>query len=179
MVAGTKVQAIAVDFSQKHQPQVTESNVETKVRDWLYTFKVNMEPLPDSEAPESFFAIKARPKGSIGPVFIHRPKEYPDYLVIQTDIQLGDGEKALLSKLSETQVTEVILELQGEMARAKIGYEFRNPSEPSLQVQLIRRIPIADLSENVFMQHLEEIVHDLSLVNSTLVLSLRSKARER
>ena len=173
------MKAIATDFSRKQRPQVTEGNVEAKVLDWLHTFRVNEEPLPDSEAPGAFFAIKARPRGSIGPVVIHRPTEFPHYLVIQADIELGEEEKALLGKLSETQMTEVILELQGEMARAKIGYEFQNPSRPSLHVRLIRRIPIADLSEDLFMQRLEEIVHDLSLVNTSLILSLRRGVRQR
>jgi len=174
---GRKTLALMMDFSQKHTPQVTDANVETKVRDWLYEFNVNMESLPESEVPDAIFAIRVRPEGSIGPVIIYRRKDHPHYVGIQAGIQLGDEEKALLGKLNATQIAEVILELQGEMARAKIGYRFQNPSQPSLQVKLVRDVPITDLSENVFIEHLDEVVHDVFLVNSSLILSLRRASR--
>lgn len=167
-------------FSRRVKPQVTSDNVETKIKDWLYTFGASINKLSTSEAPDTIFAMRARPKGSGIPITIQRPRDIPHYVVIQAAITLGPEEKTLRAMLSKRQIQELDLELQAEMARAKIGYQPLKPSASLLDGLLVeRRIPITDdLTEDAFMQRFEEVQYDIAVANSTMILGLRRKVHE-
>ncbi len=167
-------------LSRRVQPQVTTENVEDKIRDWLYTFGASVDKLAASEAPGAIFAMRVKPAGAVFAIIVQRKQELPHYLFVAASIQLGPVEKELREKLNQQQITELTLELQQEMSRAKIGYNPLSPSGSLLDgLVLERRIPITDdLTEDAFMQRFTEVQHDLSIANSTLILGLGSKVSE-
>ena len=107
---------------------------------------------------------------------VTRPKDFPHYIVLQASLELGAEHQALLAKLTEDQVVELVEELRVEMSRSKIGYSIDLPLK---KVTLVRRIPITDdLTEDAFIQRIDEVQSDLMLARDTIVLGLDQLSKE-
>ncbi len=113
------------------------------------------------------------------PIRVARPKDLQHYVVIAAALELSDEHKALLAKLNDQQVRQLFEELRMEMSRCRVTYTIVNPPKLT-KVTVERRIPITDdLTEDVFMQRLEEIQHDMNLAADSIVLGLESKTHAK
>jgi len=166
--------------SEKVKPLVTEGTVQDKVEDWLLTFGADLQRVPLSNTSDAFFSLKVTARGAGRTTWVQRLPDKPHYLLINGAITLGPEEQLLRRKLSKQQLQELDLELQAEMARAKIAHQPLEGADYLVDGFIVeRRIPITgDLSEDVLMQRFEEVNYDILVANSTIVLGLRRKVHE-
>jgi hypothetical protein len=157
-----------------YPPPVTPENVETYIRDWAYSFGLNIQKLSDSEAPEAFFASRMVARSGVIIEF-RRLKELPRHLVLSATLQLGDEHKRMFDTLTADQATELAAELRVEMSRRTMIHE---TALPQGKISLHRRIPITHgFTEDAFLQGLDDIEADALLAVDTLDLALKRFAK--
>lgn len=159
---------------QKTEEKVTEQNIQSKTREWLDAFHLNVTRLPDN--PDFYFSFQATGVNKI-PMTIVRSKEHEHYLTLLGKIEISPPHRALFDKLSDEEKIRVIQKLRIEVARSEINCAFDPPGTFNF-VAIEKRIPITgSLTEAQFMQGAEEMNYGIILVRDTVGLILDSKEK--
>ena len=157
----------------RQQPETTSENVEKNIRAWADAFQLGVTKLqPD---PNGDFGLAIALKGG-NSLEIHKLKQSPAYLQIQSQLVLSPEHQKTLAKLTEEQSAFVTEELSLELARSKIGFTIVGPpvqGEPQIQlVVLMKGVPISGLTESTFAGYMDEMDSAIKLSRTTTALLL-------
>ncbi len=138
-----------------------------------YAFQLGVTKLqPD---PDGDFGLAIALKGG-NSLEIHKLKQSPAYLQIQSQLVLSPEHQKTLAKLTEEQSAFVTEELSLELARSKIGFTIVGPpvqGEPQIQlVVLMKGVPISGLTESTFAGYMDEMDSAIKLSRTTTALLL-------
>ncbi len=160
---GLSMSAAISDYRQSLQPKVTGANVEGKMKDWAYAFGMTAERLDVGDKPEAYFAMRVTPKTKDTVVHVMRLKALPDYAFLSATIELGTEHKSAWGRLSERERTRLREQVRMELSRSRIVNDIP-PDLSSGIIAIQRRVPIAALTEDGFVQRVEEIRFNLLLI---------------
>jgi hypothetical protein len=150
-------------------PKATNPNtVESRVRSWLGSFRLNVQDAPSEDA--YFRIIVSKENGN--KITVARLKERDRYIVLQGTIAPSEQDRAVLGKLSHDEAEQLRDELVAEMARARISHT--GILLPFGNVTLEKRIPITDeLTEDVLIGQIDDLDSTLVLFRDITIMALR------
>jgi hypothetical protein len=163
--------------SQRVKPVVTEDNVESKIREWAYAFGATVTKVSGPEASGTIFAMNITPEDGASSVRVARPQQFSHYVVVASSLTLSPEHQKLRDQMDSTQIRQLTEEVRLEMSRCRVAYAIESPLK---RVTVQRLIPITDdLTEDVFMDRIAEMQHDVNLAADTIILGLERRAREK
>jgi hypothetical protein len=175
-VSGLATISTVSELSQMRQPHITPGNVEENVRKWLDNFQLSTKPLTKPEAPNSIFALQVTTDSGL-PITVACPQDLPRYLVLQVSITLSPEHRAMFSKLTEEQESDLERDLRHEMAKCAVPCVIVGQLE---KVAIQRRLAITDgLTEDAFMEHMDEMAFAFVVANDTIVRNLERMSGRR
>jgi hypothetical protein len=94
--------------------------------------------------------------------------EQPDYVHISCDLGTRGEDLKLLKQFTEDEMTEMLLDIKRELARARVGYSgLLNPPE---NFMIVRNMPIyPTLTEFAFMSMIYDIEAAVNLVGNVFL----------
>lgn len=155
-------------FATEQTTRTTSDNVESRVRDWLNTFKLTAR---NSTTPPDLFRYTVwMPNGDA--VDIVRTKDLPSYLVLGGHIVATPEDAAKVKTLTPYQRVRLFDALTLESAKAKVVFNNALTTD-SLSMELIKRVPITPaLSESTLIGSLDEVDSAMMILRTTLAMSI-------
>jgi hypothetical protein len=98
---------------------VSADNIEENLRKWLDRTNLTVKNDP---TPHTYFRYVVTTDGGKKIILGQAKNESPDYLQFRAEISTSEEEKTELREFDQEEVTRLTLELQLELARARIGY---------------------------------------------------------
>jgi hypothetical protein len=109
---------------QTHASDVTTTNVESYVRQWLDNFELTTQKLPKSEQYHFVYLVSYP---DTLPILVSRLSTRDQYVTVQGTVELSESHKGLYDKLSDADKKRFIFELKSEVSRAKIHTKWESP----------------------------------------------------
>jgi hypothetical protein len=175
------------------QSPTTPENIEANVRKWADSLGLGITRLPQSiPGQEIYFGVTVT-LGNGNQLTVFRNKDKSGYLQIQCPLVLAPEHLAILNKLTKDEASSATQEVLLELARTKVGFQIMTASgqpiipsgaltaQPIVLQQaivLMEGVPIADLTEATFAQHIDEIDSAIALVRASTALTLQRYSRE-
>jgi hypothetical protein len=154
----------------KKSPPVSPDNVEANIRTWLDRFGLSVAKGPDES--DTIFSLFVTLRNGVG-ITIWRPKSLDRYVVLATLVSIKPSDQDVVNQLSPEETARFTARIRAEMARVKLIYTAESPLRT---ITLQKRIPITDnLTEDVFMQAIDEVNSAALLVLETMDLELIGK----
>jgi hypothetical protein len=174
-VGGLGVLGMVSELSRMRQPHLTPENVEQRIRGWLDNFGLSTKPLGKSDAPDSIFALQVTTDANL-PIIVARQKELPRYVLLEVSIELSPEHRTMLSRLTGSQVNQLVRDVRAEMAKCTIPCRIVKPLE---KVSVQRRLAITDdLTEDRFMERMDEMSFAFVVANDVIVQGLERMSEE-
>lgn len=152
----------------------SSKNIESCVRAWLDNHRIAVKNDPDKDL---HFRFRITLDSGKSLTVLRSKTEFPEYVQIITDLGIRGEDQKLLDQFTDQEKTQAILEIQLELARAKVGYS--GLMMPPENFFLFRRVPIfPGLSEFIFIAMVSDIEAAMNLVGN-VYLKARLKAEER
>jgi len=152
----------------------TTQNIEQCVRTWLDSHRIAVKNDPDKDL---HFRLRITLDSGKQMTILRSETEFTEYVQILTFLRPGKDEQNILDQLAASEKIEMILEMQLELARAKVGYA--GLAFPAENFFLFRRVPIfPGLSEFFFIAMVSDIEAAMNLVGNVF-LKARLKLEER
>lgn len=168
---------LSIPGSLRVQPAlITPDSVETDIRRWLDEFGLTVRKSLDTEHEGCLFALTITTKEGVV-VTAYYPEDFPQYIILETNITLGEPYRNQFDALSPEQQERVRTRLAVELSRAKMGFDAPLTLDP---IKLQKRVPTADgFPEHVFMQYFNDFELTILLTRYTLELELAEAARDQ
>lgn len=153
-------------------PEITPKNIETNIRTWLDRFELGTRRTTNAD---SYFMYEVKLKNN-AVVVISRSKNIDNYINFGANLEITKEIKTIMNNLKNEQVEHLVHEIILEMARYKIESMIVLPLN---NVLLHRRVPITNnLTEDTFIERINEVGFALNIANETIVLGLDRLAKE-
>lgn len=149
------------------RPRVIPSpkNIERCVRTWLDNHKISVKNDPYTDG---YFRFRITLDGGANLTVLRSRSEQPDYVHISCDLGVRGNEQKLLEQFSEDEMTDMLLEIKRELARARVGYSgLVNPPE---NFMIVRNVPIyPTLNEFTFMSAIYDVEAAMNIVGNVFL----------
>jgi hypothetical protein len=145
--------------------KITADNVEKNLKMWLDDFHLSSRTAPNNNGQAAYFVYVVTFANGDN-VLVSRTKDFPEYIVINGGYALTPDDQSKLSKLDTTSSTELLLDVQTELTRAKTNFAMPIPFSG---IGLESRMPITEnLSEAEFIRSLDDMDNVEQLVRVTI-----------
>jgi hypothetical protein len=143
----------------------SSKNIESCVRTWLDNQKIAVKNDP---YPEGYFRFRITLDGGSTLTVLRSRSEQPDYVHITCDLGTRGDDLNLLRQFTDDEMTEMLLDIKRELARARVGYSgLVNPPE---NFMIVRHVPIyPTLSEFAFMSMIYDVEAAVNLVGNVFL----------
>lgn len=139
---------------------VSESNIESRVRDWLDNFRVTVKNDPSDD---NYFRLQITLDGGAQMTVLRSKTGNSEYVEVISDLGIRGEAKKLLELFTESEIAEILLEIKVELARAQVGYS--GLALPAENFRLFVRVPILPgLTEFFFMSMIGRVEAAMNLV---------------
>jgi hypothetical protein len=150
----------------KKQPSlITDDKVESAIRGWLDDFGLSTKVVTDQGL---VFGMETNLTNG-DPLTIVRLKEHDRYIVVQATLMLAPVHKAILDKLSKEESDQVFRQVNLELALSRIPYQ---TPEPLTAVTFATRLPLSGITEDSFIEKVDEVESGIIIARSTIVTEL-------
>ena len=149
------------------RPKVIPStkNIESCVRLWLDNHKIAVKNDP---YPDGHFRFRITLDGGAALTVLRSRTEQPDYVHISCDLGMRGEDIKLLKQFTDDEMTEMLLDIKRELARARVGYS--GLVYPPENFMIVRNVPIyPTLSEFAFMSMIFDVEAAMNLVGNVFL----------
>jgi hypothetical protein len=155
----------AIAFTQ--QPQTTPENIEANVKAWADDLGLGVQTQSDPAA--TFLLRIVLHNGRV--VAIGQPKERPKYIQYQAQVAMDADGQAFFAKLPPDQAEQIVDEVDLELARSGMGYEFVNT--PIIGVILKKVVLISNsFTEETLTSDLEQMDSAVAIAREAIRLAI-------
>jgi hypothetical protein len=170
LVAGTIAAGFVIARMPKPAPQVTQDNAEANIRAWIDNFGWSLKKTED---PLAHWKLLITLENGT-PISVGSPKKLDRYITLQTAVQLTPEQQAQMEKFTAEENRQVVIEVQRELARAKIESWADADVKPTT-ITMGRQYSIGTLTEPQFLLAVQDMDAASRLLRMTIVAAFADR----
>lgn len=148
---------------------ITPINVESYLKQWGHVWGETVQDIPPTK--EQYFLICVALSDN-QPICLIRPKDRDSIITFRVGVAVGN--ENVFNRLSESEQFLFYNELQNDWLKQGIPCSGELPTGP---IEVIRRIPIAELNENRFFDTMNKMYSDASIITTSITIGLSRRIK--